>query len=281
MCLPKKNLSHYFLLISLFSLSCSGYHVNSSPRCWKSCELSTSNGINSPKTRIVQGLSLQKLKLKAISRISRKSFALNMNLASDTANGIGFVIGAGSVLLYTPMIYRVIRRRSADGLSASTWLMKLFCYSFNGAYNIYHEYPLSSYSETIAMWVQACLMLFLVCSLQRQWWPIAAAALLPVGITLATTSSEITDDRSGSAALWLSAGQVAASAMGSGAVIPQIVLNARRGSSGEFSAVTASLLTAGNALRAWTTLTLTHDPILLAGFGAGVRRFPNAHSTRL
>ena len=36
----------------------------------------------------------------------------------------------------------------------------------------------------------------------------------------------------------------------------------------------ATLLTAGNALRAWTTLTLTHDPILLAGFGAGFRARP-------
>ena len=190
---------------------------------------------------------------------------------SDLAVGLGYVIGAGAVFLYAPMIYRVVRRRSADGLSPSTWLMKFICYSFNSAYNIYHDYPLSTYSEIIALWVQASLMLFLVCWFQRQWWPLMGAATLTAALTLVASSAVASGDGFDA---FLATGQAASSAVGSGAVLPQIALNALRGGSGEFSAITATLLTAGNALRAWTTLTLTHDPILLAGFGAGVRARP-------
>ena len=64
--------------------------------------------------------------------------------------------------------------------------------------------------------------------------------------------------------------QIVASAAGSCAVMPQVIENVRRGSSGEFSPVTASLLTLGNALRLWTTRELTGDPLLTAGFTVGL-----------
>ena len=54
--------------------------------------------------------------------------------------------------------------------------------------------------------------------------------------------------------------QIVASAAGSCAVMPQVIENVRRGSSGEFSPVTASLLTLGNA-----NLT-SAPPTILAGF---------------
>ena len=262
--LPSSSLSVVSVLI--FSFICSADSFAFSLDCSFNSKTYAShrrNNLNSfgPKFRSLTERSLLRHSNRS-PKTATLSLAANMLEPSSIASGIGYVIGAGSVFLYTPMIYRVVRRGSADGLSPSTWLMKFFCYSFNSAYNIYHEYPLSSYSEIIALWLQAALMLFLVCWFQRQWWPLLAAATIPAAATLAGVDG---------IAPWLSAGQAAASAVGSGAVIPQIVLNARRGGSGEFSAVTASLLTAGNALRAWTTITVTHDPILLAGFGAGVR----------
>ena len=53
------------------------------------------------------------------------------------------------------------------------------------------------------------------------------------------------------------------------ALVPQIVLNVRQGGTGEWSVVTAALSTAGNALRCFTTITLTGDPLLLTGYVAG------------
>lgn len=56
---------------------------------------------------------------------------------------------------------------------------------------------------------------------------------------------------------------------GVGALLPQILLNHRQGSTGEWSAITAGLSSAGNGLRVFTTVQLTGDPILMVGFTAG------------
>ena len=67
----------------------------------------------------------------------------------------------------------------------------------------------------------------------------------------------------------LSALQLTATISVTGALIPQLLLNARRRSSGGWSPLTAGLSAAGNAVRIFTTLQLTQDPLLLGGFVAG------------
>ena len=67
----------------------------------------------------------------------------------------------------------------------------------------------------------------------------------------------------------LSTLQLAATISVTGALIPQLLLNARRRSSGGWSPLTAGLSAAGNAVRIFTTLQLTQDPLLLGGFVAG------------
>lgn len=49
-----------------------------------------------------------------------------------------------------------------------------------------------------------------------------------------------------------------------GGRLPQIVLNVRRGNSGELSIISCGLSVAGNLARVFTTLTLVGDPIILA-----------------
>ena len=61
----------------------------------------------------------------------------------------------------------------------------------------------------------------------------------------------------------LQAANVAVLALGSR--VPQIVLNVRRGDAGLLSATSCALNVAGNAARAFTTLVLTRDALLLAG----------------
>ena len=103
-------------------------------------------------------------------RNGRRHAALTQSLAvdsKDAASAIGYVIGAGSVLLYTPMIFRVARRKCAAGLSPSTWLLKLGCYFVTDIYNLSHGYPLSSFAETITLFFQALVMLLLVCYFER------------------------------------------------------------------------------------------------------------------
>ena len=57
---------------------------------------------------------------------------------------IGWLSAAGSTLLYTPMIFRVLRKRSADGLVVSTWWLKFSSYSAMLVYNVVHGFPLNT-----------------------------------------------------------------------------------------------------------------------------------------
>lgn len=185
---------------------------------------------------------------------------------ASIASGVGVLIGGASVFLYTPMMVRVCRKQSAAGLSPTTWLLKLGCYATTDAYNFSHGYALSSYSEIISLSVQAAAMLSLVCYFQRISWPLLVAAGVSGAAALAVGTADAGTLESGI----IPAAQVAASVAGSAAVFPQLLENMRNDASGEFSPVSASMLALGNALRLWTTLELTQDPILLAGFGLGL-----------
>jgi hypothetical protein len=46
--------------------------------------------------------------------------------------------------------------------------------------------------------------------------------------------------------------------------MPQILMNIRRGDSGELSMISTGLSVAGNAARVFTTLVLVKDPLILA-----------------
>ena len=63
--------------------------------------------------------------------------------------------------------------------------------------------------------------------------------------------------------------QLAATVSVTGALVPQLLLNARRRSGGGWSPLTAGLSALGNAVRVFTTVQLTRDPLLLGGFIAG------------
>lgn len=64
--------------------------------------------------------------------------------------------------------------------------------------------------------------------------------------------------------------QICASVAGTSALLPQLWLNATRRSSGGWSPLTAGLSSAGNAVRVFTTVQLTGDPLMLATYLAGL-----------
>eukprot|EP00808_Paulinella_micropora_P004153 g15774.t1 len=184
--------------------------------------------------------------------------------AVELANLLGYLIGFGSLSVYTPLIYRIIRKRSAKGLATTTWLLKCVTYGSTCIYSYSRALPLSAYMETISTSAQAFVLLLLVSCLQVEFSRIVAlfSFILLVGGACLQSSD-------GGKAV-LSFLQGVAIFVGASAVLPQILLNWRHGSSGEFSILTASLLTVGNLVRAWTTIKLAGgDPLLLVGFGLG------------
>jgi mannose-P-dolichol utilization defect protein 1 len=182
---------------------------------------------------------------------------------SLVATALGYLIGLGSLLLYTPIAVRVVRQRSADGLALSTWWLKLGSYLCSDVFYITKGYPLSTYVETLTVTIEAGVVLVLVAYFQRSLFRLRFAglasglALLSLyGLTAAPPEA-------------VAFGQVASVALNSGALLPQFVLNARRRTKGDYSPVTAGLASTGCAIRMYTTIALADsDPILLGTFSA-------------
>lgn len=185
-------------------------------------------------------------------------------LTEQLAQGLGFAIGVGSVALYSPLLYRLWRKRTADGISVSVWVLKACSYSVSAAYSHAQGYPVSTYVEALSIGVQAFALLCLVCHFQKTWAP---ALLVVAGGTALTAVCSMSAD--GGVSL-LTSLQVVAVIGSAAALVPQIRLNHSRASSGEFSPITAALLVGGNLLRAWTTVQLAGgDAVLMGGFLLG------------
>ena len=61
--------------------------------------------------------------------IPTSSLLLSSDESKFIAETLGYIIGAASVLLYTPIVVRILRTKSADGLTVSTWWFKLTSYT--------------------------------------------------------------------------------------------------------------------------------------------------------
>ncbi len=193
----------------------------------------------------------------------------NEVVLKSIATGLGYLLGAASILLYTPIAIRVLRTKSADGLAISTWWLKLTSYTCTDVYNIKNGFPISAFSETLVITVEAVVILGLVTFYQQR--------LDVKTFVLAVTYFVVT-----SWVLFAPAGigpsdSVIAYLQGSAIVVnvasllPQLKQNFSRKSSGSYSSVTASLASAGCAIRLFTTIELANgDPLLLLNYGVAL-----------
>lgn len=205
-----------------------------------------------------------------ISDISPLLLSFNNEVVlKSIATGLGYLLGAISIVLYTPIAIRVLRTKSADGLAISTWWLKLTSYTCTDVYNIKNGFPISAFSETLVITVEAVVILGLVTFYQQR--------LNVKTFLLAVTYFVVT-----SWALFAPAGigpsdSVIAYLQGSAIVVnvfsllPQLKQNFSRKSSGSYSSVTASLASAGCAIRLFTTVQLANgDPLLLLNYGVAL-----------
>lgn len=153
-----------------------------------------------------------------------------------------------------------MRARSAAGLSLTANAAELIAYSITFAYNYRLGYGFSTYGELVSCWLQDIVLVFLLLHFGRGVTRRVAvagvgyAALLYAFLSGAVPMPILTA---------LQASTIAIVALGGR--VPQIVLNARRGGSGQLSALTCGLNLAGNVARVFTTLVLTGDGLNLVG----------------
>ncbi|KAL7544761.1 hypothetical protein ACHAWF_008119 [Thalassiosira exigua] len=188
------------------------------------------------------------------------------------AEGLGYLVGAASVLLYAPIAVRVLRTGSARGLTASTWWLKLTSYTSSVVYNVKNGFPIAAYSETLVITLEAAIILGLVKYYQKG---IDAATLALACAYIAVSSWALLSPSNvfpwGPPDEWINSAQILSTALNASALLPQLKQNWDRQASGDYSPVTASLATAGCCVRLFTTAQLADgDALLLLNYGTAL-----------
>lgn len=184
-------------------------------------------------------------------------FPVGETVTQTFARLLGYSVLVGSCFRSTPQIARIIRAKSARGVSLTASIAELLAYSITCAYNFRLGYAFSTYGEVAACWLQDIALVALISRHIRNsgkrlvvgtvafvvycWWLSSSHCSMNVLRMLQASTISI---------------------VAIGGRIPQIVLNIRRGNSGELSITTSALNLAGNMARMFTTLVLTQDSLL-------------------
>lgn len=184
-------------------------------------------------------------------------FPVGETVTQTFARLLGYSVLVGSCFRSTPQIARIIRAKSARGVSLTASIAELVAYSITCAYNFRLGYAFSTYGEVAACWLQDIALVALISRHIRN-----SGKRLVVGtVAFAVYCWWLSSSHCSMKVLrMLQASTISIVAIGGR--IPQIVLNVRRGDSGELSITTSALNLAGNMARMFTTLVLTQDGLL-------------------
>ncbi|CAG9466976.1 unnamed protein product [Pedinophyceae sp. YPF-701] len=174
------------------------------------------------------------------------------------AMAVGCAVLVGSCVRSVPQIVKIIRSKSVEGISVAAVAFELMAYTITTCYNASKGYNFTTYGDATFAGLQDLVLIGLfvlygglngrraavaTCSLAAAAWWLASGACPPEVLSA------------------LQACTIPMLALGGR--VPQIVLNFRRGNSGELSGATCALNLAGNVARVFTTAVLTQDRLML------------------
>jgi mannose-P-dolichol utilization defect protein 1 len=181
----------------------------------------------------------------------------------SAANIVGYVMGAGSLALYTPIIAKLLRNQHADGFSLTTWIFNLLGLLCSISYKVKKQFPVSTYIELIFAGLQSAVVLGLV-SFYNGKFREYLAGITSLALIFGMLLTKLTFPNS-----ILNALQIASTILSNYANIPQIWLTFQT-QKASWSAITASLTFLACVTRIFTTLQLTRDNIVLGGYVLGM-----------
>ena len=177
------------------------------------------------------------------------------------ARSLGYLVGFGSLMLYTPIAVRVSRQKHADGLVLSTWWLKLSSYLLSDAYYVRKKYDISTYAETVIITIESIVVLALVAFYQKRtedasFWIMLSALVLGSLYAFTIAPNDL-----------IALGQLSSVFINTAALVPQFHHNFVTKTKGDYSPLTATLAWAGCLVRIFTTITLNNsDPVLMVTF---------------
>jgi len=178
------------------------------------------------------------------------------------SRGLGTGIVAGSTMVKLPQIMKILANGDAAGLSFLGVLLELLAVTANGAYSFSQGFPFQAYGESVFMSLQTSLIAILILWYGGSTLTTVLFSAVYGATVFAITQPGLVPDE----VLWY----------GQAANIPMIVLgkliqavkNYRDGHTGQLSAITVYLLTAGSLARIFTSIQDTGDQIMIMTFVA-------------
>jgi hypothetical protein len=179
-------------------------------------------------------------------------------IEDDIAKGMGYSIGIGSFLMYTPIAIRIFRQKHANGLVITTWWLKIIHYILSDIYSLRHHYILSTWSEALVLTIESLVVLFLVAFYQKQiytihpFWIMIVIFLFASNYVYTKVPIQI-----------ISFGQLSSCIIGNAALVPQFYYNYSNQSKGDYSPITCILAGVGCFIRIFTTVILNNSDLIL------------------
>jgi PQ loop repeat len=119
------------------------------------------NGIPSKQAlsrarRSVTGVRLKLDHSHAASVVAAASaVAAPSTIGTVVAKALGYVIGAGSLAVYLPIVISLWKKKSADGFSVATWVFNLMGITLAVIYPLKKGFPMSTFVELVLLVIQS------------------------------------------------------------------------------------------------------------------------------
>jgi mannose-P-dolichol utilization defect protein 1 len=179
------------------------------------------------------------------------------------ARSLGYVMAVGAMVIYTPILLKILKQNSATGFSVSTWIFNILGLSLSIAYPMKKGFPFSTYMELVGACCQSIGILGLLCFHHGKLPEYAVGMItLAISFSLFKKSPHVSQT-------YLNIMQVAASLIANYANIPQILLTFQT-KKASWSWISAAMSLTGCLIRVFTTLQLTKDKLVLFGYLLGV-----------
>ncbi|XP_032438137.1 mannose-P-dolichol utilization defect 1b [Xiphophorus hellerii] len=176
-----------------------------------------------------------------------------LKIALSKALGIAIILG--SVLVKLPQIIKLMRAKSAEGLSFNSVLLELLAITGTMAYSMSNKFPFSAWGEALFLMLQTVTIGFLIQHYGRRTglgllFLVVYFLLLGVLLSPVTPMSVVTS---------MQAFNMPAIIIGR---LIQAATNFRNGHTGQLSAISVFLLFAGSLARIFTSLQETGDSLM-------------------
>ncbi|OIW25932.1 mannose-P-dolichol utilization defect 1 protein [Coniochaeta ligniaria NRRL 30616] len=198
-----------------------------------------------------------------------KALVLDVDLSNTeclklaVSKGLGIGIIAASSIVKVPQIIKLVRSKSASGVSFLSYLLETSSYLISLAYNIRNGFPFSTFGETALILGQNVIITVLVLNYAGR----ASAAAVFVAVLAASVVTLFSEKILPMDTLrYLQGG---AGVLGVASKVPQILAIWQQGGTGQLSAFTVFNYLAGSLSRIYTTLQEVDDKLILYGFIAG------------